>query len=673
MADTDNSGLAGGKNSSVTKAGKGRMLTKEDYERMGIIETGNKKVRANKDIENEKGDLDPYEEFESYEISSTSISPFDISKLVWNTWAEKWTHQRSYDPVGTKTNFLEGNREYRLALDLSALKYGPESGVLGSNLGKRLQREMKEWLKDESLPSVDLYIRLLYDPAYFHTNNSLDSEKGRMTRKLTINLEKIREAKNNGISYPENENTLQTLKQKGNETDFVFGSVDFWLKTQKELPEGPASIAFSFWQENGRPVDEISLGLCTKPQNCKGLQQIQYGFGGIDSIRTALMGKIGLPDAAIHFLELANGMVFGVLRWNLKRDSTIPELIAWPLEGSGQQLANELSRITKKLLKSKNENVRLTNGRALYNLLFPLDPEDRFPDRIIARKTFEGYIKNKIGKRKPFDLEVPPSIFVRLVANNITPPTLIPLGMMTIKNSQSRDDFLGNYFRIETPLPKQFYGAEFPCLNNWVMVQPSEAEGALNDALKIVGPRVEDPKTKLAKYRIIEGKSFANKFFEKFSGFIEWISNPDKLDPDREKPTLISILSHHDEKKLYFSDDDSLDYLNIEREFKQPSAVILNGCGTGQPGASQMIRRFNKFGIQAAVVTNAEVPGNLAGDYLECFISQMKGISEVGVTLSLAHHKTLHCLYQKGKGSKYGGMIFWYSLLGNGNLKVCPP
>ena len=102
-----------------------------------------------------------------------------------------------------------------------------------------------------------------------------------------------------------------------------------------------------------------------------------------------------------------------------------------------------------------------------------------------------------------------------------------------------------------------------------------------------------------------------------------------------------------------------------------PSVAILNGCGTARPGAANFIRQLNLHGIQAAVATVTEVDGTTAGVFMDCFagaIEQTRISGADTIALSAAYGEAVQCAYEKREAR-----ALWYSLIGNGSLKICVP
>ena len=115
----------------------------------------------------------------------------------------------------------------------------------------------------------------------------------------------------------------------------------------------------------------------------------------------------------------------------------------------------------------------------------------------------------------------------------------------------------------------------------------------------------------------------------------------------------------------------------MNRTFAKPSLAILDGCSTGAPGAVDFIRKLNQQGMASIITTSTGVTPQIAGDFLGCLAGAIrKHGTERDYYLSNAYLNTIECLKDRSMmqgGAKYGPLALTYSLLGNGNLKLCVP
>ena len=135
----------------------------------------------------------------------------------------------------------------------------------------------------------------------------------------------------------------------------------------------------------------------------------------------------------------------------------------------------------------------------------------------------------------------------------------------------------------------------------------------------------------------------------------------------------------HDRNVISFGkhSDVKLYSINVRRRFPNPSVVFLNGCGTGSPGNVDFVRQFNEKGVGTIIATSAEVNPTLAGDFLDSFAKVIKeNENNEKFTIAAAYFETLQHMRQRipsDGDSMYGASVLEYYLLGNGNVRLCPP
>jgi len=369
-------------------------------------------------------------------------------------------------------------------------------------------------------------------------------------------------------------------------------------------------------------------------------------------------GRTIPPSAALHFIEFnESGTVLGVYN---RAASSKGEPEVWPLILDARNLVRKINTITDRLYKAQNRVAQIRAGGALFNHLFP-NTSDAAQK---ARMGFREFASEQMRKYDPFEIDNPPSIFIRLVIGDLQPPLLLPLGMVALEYDTDKWGFLGSYFRIETPLIKQTYETKRGCLANWVIVGPcSRIEGAQKKARTALGQRIYS--------KGLNGESFFKvgdrmlPIIDNMNDFVDWIG--DEREPLQD-PILLSVLSHHNKDVIYFDTQNPVYSGNILRRFNYPSGAILNGCGTGKPGASDFIRQLNLRGVESVIATITEVDGTMAGYFLNCFAKQFEEKNRVKLSIAEGYRRTLRCL-----STQYGPKALWYVLLGNGSLNVCKP
>jgi hypothetical protein len=295
-------------------------------------------------------------------------------------------------------------------------------------------------------------------------------------------------------------------------------------------------------------------------------------------------------------------------------------------------------------------------AEGLYNILFP-------QSQVAARSAFEKFIEPYLEQDPAAAPYKPGSIFIRLIQQGPDRPLLIPLGLMAVSLDKKPAKFLGFYFRIETPLETQSYQTSEVCLSRWVTVSPP--------------PDVRDPALKQAVGRLKKlvpiWREQALKPFEDMTKFGEWIKGKDT----EKDATALVILSHHTKNRISFEPQKLVMSRELTRRFSKPSIVILDGCGTGSPGAVDFVRQLNRNGFYTVIATSTEVDPIIAGDFLDTLSTVLENNKDdEKFNISGAYFKTLQLMRSKvpPNGNKnYGPRVLEYTLIGNGNVRLCPP
>lgn len=583
--------------------------------------------------------------------------------LSWNAWLQAQSSTRLRTSYSNPVLLLEPATTYQVVLHLAPFSYGSEAGGIASaaiadSARKRLDEMLSEIPPDVNELELDALI--LYDGSYYEKP---DSE----IKPLKINVARLRAAT---AGKRVDSSSVFDMLAKNPEQSFVLGKVSFTIRTKPaaDFPRDPlaGSIAISLWDKDRRiPWDEVSFAVCAAPGTCVGVRRASFGFDGFDALRLSLGKQPPAPEGAIHLIELENHVLHGVFR-----HSGDPSYYTWPLAKPLREF-QETVQSQLKNLQSIGENGRRNAGEALLGQLFPEIGNSR---ALEARKQFVKFVRPYLNAQ-PYADEMP-VLFFRIAGRQYVEPSLWPLPFISV-NPDARSDgvFLGRYFRIESPLTNQNYGAS-NCVSDWILVGPATEGVTLNARKKLEARIIYGADTNPRAIRIAGAELRMLDNMADFRTFIHGEKDDDdELNANiqslvNKSPALMHILSHHDSNRVYFTDGDGGVYSGqVRRTFAQPSAVILNGCGTGQPGASDFIDRLNRAGIQAAIATVSEVEAEMAGDFLECFAKQIEEAPEEGLPIGIAYVKTLHCLDLAGYGSK----ALNYSLLGNSGLKVCKP
>jgi hypothetical protein len=281
---------------------------------------------------------------------------------------------------------------------------------------------------------------------------------------------------------------------------------------------------------------------------------------------------------------------------------------------------------------------------------------------------FKEYITSHI-KKTPFENDNPPLLFVRFTENKADLPFIIPIGLVTVDIGKGEREFIGFHHKIEEPLANDPTTGKPACIKRWVVSLPTkDEEKILNSAYKEIDTSVVTSLKAYAGKEFFESLRHPSKETE-LNSFGAWIEK----DQEDNDPALIIAMSHHGKGALSDSSGEVL-ALNVKRQFAQPSIAILNGCGTVAPGFTDFIKELNERNITTVIATSTQVEASMAGDFITCLGQQIKTAKEKGekeIAVSDAFVRTLKCLY--GKPSHYDVKVLKYSLLGDGNLRLCIP
>jgi hypothetical protein len=590
----------------------------------------------------------------------------DDASLYWNAWPELKTVLPTFKPA----HHLQPETEYTLFIDLSGMGYNIVPGRAASRNVAELARE---WILRDDEPEVTLSAFILADAKLF-------TLLGKSDRVLRIDLKKVRDWFDPTKRRIDIDPAAVLDAEK--KPFFTFGRLPLSFVTHKA--EGIGSVSLSFWDEDGRPVDELSIPLCVATPNraaqaCAGMPSMSEGFTGVDSIRTAKNG--GRPTAALHFLDTLTGEVFGIFR----RNDVPSDFVYWPTKKKADDLIGKLNGIMNMFAERKTEEEFATLGNQLYDLLFP-DPQANPDPRIrIAREAFEEFIARYMD-RPPAAVAAAvgevPSLFVRVIRDPASIPRVIPFGLL--RPTRSKPDFVGYYFRIENPLDIQNYDVADNCIARWFLVIPPAASTELKDVRALFDKRFGP--WSAAAQQVFERMRPETKKRPKNAPmtFYEWINSGE----EQEDAALV-VLSHHGVKddfgRLTFgqdaagTDDDYIASNEIKRRFHRPAVAILNGCGTTKPGAEDVMTELNKNNVQAIIATKHTVQAAMAVDFFTCLNESLERSQRTPSLMGHTYFETIRCLRDRGPetiprtNTKWGARSLAYSLLGNANLRLCSP
>jgi hypothetical protein len=311
-------------------------------------------------------------------------------------------------------------------------------------------------------------------------------------------------------------------------------------------------------------------------------------------------------------------------------------------------------------------------GKALYRTLFRNGNAPTTKSQ--AQQKFEDIVRTAASATGP-----PKSLFVRLLPNDNSSLFMVPLGLAAVPLGSGKTDFLGFRFRIESPLQLQDYTPASSCISKWVlMVPPDIAAGnpPTNPGLvpdDDLAHSLPPAKGSLDGFRSW-GESHVSIF--NLTDFRDWLE-----DSDTSTPTDVAImtLSHHDNNRLFFNKtypSPAILSRNITRPFSSTSLALINACGTARPGAWDFVRTFNQNGISSVIATSTEVDATMAGTFFAIFARLLQDKNaDTTYTVANARFDAVGELSRTKSqyGNPYGPRALVYSLLGNGNLRVCAP
>jgi outer membrane protein OmpA-like peptidoglycan-associated protein len=541
----------------------------------------------------------------------------------WNAWAEQGKMVK-FKPA----SHMKPKSEYTISLHLSNVKYTKEGKEYWAPT-KRFAAFLKDQLDNKNIPDLELMVILIPDSDYYEV-------LGTYFKPMKIHLDKMRKLRN---QWKNKSNAFDILQKEKTLADagFVFGAVDFeGIITKQRV--GTGHIGVSIWH-NWTPVEDLSLSFCISEMGCAE---------GTSTASCQEKERVGIssslpPAAALHYFGLGSKKVVGVF-WN---NDNPEQFLRWDMDRSPDEMKKYfLDVLIKKFNKPKPEEEWRRYGNDFFNFIFPLRS---------TREVFRNYVKKHI-KKTPFEDENPPLLFIRFTEIKDEMPFILPIGMMAVDLGGGKTEFIGFHFKIESPLKYPNYINEVKCISRWVLSMPVKDKDLKNYYEKISADVRQS-------WRVNAGR----EFFEDLPTFENWL----KEEVTDNKSAAIIVMSHHGENTFADSTGE-VSSSSVRREFRQPSFVILNGCGTMEPSSTDFIKQLNKRGIIAVIATSTSVDKEMAADFLESFSQEIRGLSDKGVkdiSISELFFMTQKRLYSKYDNHK--GNVLRYTLLGDGNLRLC--
>jgi hypothetical protein len=532
---------------------------------------------------------------------------------------------------------VRSKSDYEVILDLAAFQYAPkDKSVAAHPAGSGLL----EWVKHQKKDPVRLKILMVPDPTML-------SGGGNRVQNLDINLGQLRKYLSGG-KHKIPKDPFASLR-KNPKSDFRFGHAQFEFHTGSR--EGLAYVGLSVWA-NEKPLDEIILPVCISnagdAESCDSPSAgSTYHSDPLNAVPLALDKEV--PAAALHFFEFDSDRTIGVLR--VKED----EYLTWTIDKLTASLGDF---INKTLLKNFDKEVADAaleeTGYALYNLLLP--PRDS--DAIKARDAIQNLAATRL--KMSGSLANAPPIMVRIAPRRADDAFFVPLGMVAVP-VDGQKHFLGDLFRVLSPLPYQSYQPEQACISRWVMVMPPDEDQSPRELV--------EARNQLTSWaNACQGADC----IDTIPKFESWIGDPT---PEKQSTALL-ILGHYVDDSFTFDHKVFVAQSAIAKPFQIPSLAILDACGAAAPGADGFIKMLNTAGFQAIVATTTTVAPVMAGQYFNLLAKELeKHKAETDYTISKAHFDAVRALRAAQAGSTaspYGAKALIYSLLGNGGLRLCP-
>jgi len=300
----------------------------------------------------------------------------------------------------------------------------------------------------------------------------------------------------------------------------------------------------------------------------------------------------------------------------------------------------EFSNLIDKIYSDES----LTNeGKSLFNVLASNKKDGYFT------KFLDRIIDIPVQGRKP-------SFFIKADISWASSLLIPPISLAVVSKSDT-DYFLGDLFRIETPLPIPSYATEKSCITQWRAFFPLHKD--------LVSSMTQ---TALATWK---DRSYVPKNGTKYqiSSLSDYLTQPaDKV------PEALVFVGHQASNRLYFEDiEEGVSESDFKwKYYSAPSMAILSGCNTASPGSSDIISRLNKNGMDSIIATNSTISEHMAGAFLSCFEERYQNAGKKSYLYQL-YDETIDCLSKtmNNNGNAIGHLALKYMLLGNGYIELC--
>jgi len=558
---------------------------------------------------------------------------------TWNAWLE----QQGTKPSFTRLETVHTKTECQLMLDLAAFAYAPkDKSVAAHPAGSRLL----DWLKHQKADSVTLKVLMIPDPGRLLAGE-------RRVQDFEISLAKIRSYLKGG-KHKIPKDPFVVLQQKPR-PDFRFGNARFEFRTGDH--EGLSYIGLSLWTNGTIPLDEIIVPVCISnagdTASCDNASLFSAYHSDPLNVGPLALEK-DLPVASLHLIEFDSDRSVGVLRL---KEWPEGKYVTWPLTNLFASMGDFIEKVLLKIFdKEVSDSALQQTGFELYNLLLP--PQDS--DTHEAREALQALTSARVNSSGP--QTVAPQILVRIAPRHLDDAFFVPLAMVAVPIGEQKR-FLGDTFRVQSPLPSQSYRPVRACISRWVMVMPPNEDQSPKE--------LRDARNEFSAWTDACRDADC---IGSIPTFANWIGTqvPEK------QPTALLILSHYENDSLTFDHREFVSSRAVAKPFEEPSVAIINACGAAGPGADDFVKILNEAGFEAVVATTSSVQPEMAGQYFNLLAQVLeKHKGESDYTISRAHFDAVRLLEDEKPSKKpgevpYGAKALIYSLLGNGSLQLCP-
>jgi hypothetical protein len=588
---------------------------------------------------------------------------------VWNTWFEQEHAGVAFTPLTSSPAGASVN----LVLDLVTIPLMTGTNGVSSFRGIST---FQQWLRSVKTSTADIRVLVVPAEKYF-----VAPTREQRTRTVSISIEKLKSA----LTVEENlgpEAAMAYLREhRGTAAwDVVHEQFTLHLRPHEGMASAPpvlGNVAVILWvddpQSGVAPVGNLSASLCISPSGemCKDSTSVNSTLSGPKQQITSAVQFIeahDLSDAALHFVELDENTLVGVFRCNTCPDWRADEYLTWPINSSAADLVRQLHDTILDGLENAdaydNDAEYLRAGQALYNLLFGSSPE--------AQRRFGEFIEYALKSQGESHTH-PLRLFVRVLSVLPRDAFAVPMGLMAVKTPAGRDVIAGDAVEIQQPLPDEDYTTSSSCLSTWAALIP--------------GREIQDPDMVNARSQVTSWFGDHEKLpgvhvFNRIEDFADWlVPGAPEEEVSSAAPSVLMVLSHHEPGRLFFDmihRTPAVYAASMLRRFPTPSVAIVDACGTGKPGALDIIEKLNGNRVTTVIATSTSVNAYLGGAYLDLLIRRLKD-AHGNYSIGDANFEAVHDLSKRLRGDPgaadrpFGAAAYAFQVLGNSAVQVCMP